>query len=269
MSLGRALQAIALAIGVAMAADPASSQTLRIGGTGAVTALLEQMGPAFKADSGVVLDVVHGLGTSGAINAVADGKLDLAFSGRPLRDKETARGIQVVATVRTPFGFVTSRPGPDNFEKAGIVKLFRADKPAWLDGTPVLIHLRPSDESDYVVLGALFPGIAEAFKQLRKRPDLSVAATDQDNADMVERVKGSLTAATLTQILTEKRNLRFISIDGVAATLENYLNGTYPYGKPLYLVVLAAPSPAAQAFLAFLAKPAGAAMLRSAALIVK
>jgi len=269
MSLGRGLHAIALGVGMglAMAAGPAWSQTLKVGGTGAVTVLLGQMGPAFTADSGIVLDVVPGLGTSGGLNALADGKLGLAFSGRPLRDRETARGLRVAAALRTPFGFVTSRPGPDNLEKGAIVPLFRADKPVWPDGTPVLIHLRPADESDYVVLGDLFPGMNEAVQRLRRRRDLSTAATDQDNADMAERVKGSLTAASLTQILTEKRNLRFVWIDGVAATLENYLNGSYPYGKHLYVVEPASPSPEARAFLAFLAKPAGEVWLRRAALI--
>lgn len=268
MPLRRGLHAIVLgAIGAMMALGPASGETLKVGGTGAVTVLLGQMGPAFTADTGIVLEVIPGLGTSGAINATADGKLGLAFSGRPLRSTETAKGLKVVATVRTPFGFVTSRPGPDNFDKAGIARLFRADKPLWSDGMPVLIHLRPADESDYVVLGELFPGMTETFQHLRKRPDLSLAATDQDNAEMAEKVKGSLTAATLTQIMVEKRNLRFVSIDGVAATLENYLNGSYPYGKPLYVVVPGAISPAAEAFLAFLAKPAGEAMLRSAALV--
>ena len=277
MSLRPGLRAIALGIGMVLAAGPALSQTpkvqtlkaqtLKVGGTGAVTALLDQIGPAFTADTGIALDVVPGMGTSGGISAVGDGKLGVAFSGRPLRDKEVARGLKAVATWRTPFGFVTSRRGPDNFEKARIVAIYRTDRPLWPDGMPLLLHLRPSDESDYIVLGELFPGITDAFQALRKRPDLSVAATDQDNADMAERVKGSLTAATLTQIISEKRDLTFVSIDGVAVTLENYEKGSYPYAKPLYLIAPAAVSPEAQAFIAFLAKPAGEALLRRAGMI--
>lgn len=275
LSLCRGLLAIALGmgIGVAMAAGPASSQTLtvsqtlHVGGTGSVTALLGQIGPAFTADTGIVLKVISGLGTSGAIRAVGDGKLGIAFSGRPLREQEVAKGLKAVASWRTPFGFVTSRPGPDNFDKARISAIYRADRPLWPDGTPILILLRPSDESDNTVLAESFPGMGDTLQGLRKRPDLSIAATDQDNGEMAERVKGSLTAATLTQIISEKRKLSFVTIDGVPVTLENYENGSYPFAKSLYVIAPAAVSPEAQAFIAFLTKPAGEALLRQAGMI--
>lgn len=170
-------------------------------------------------------------------------------------------------TFRTPFGLVTSREGPQGLKSAEIAALYGADSPKWPDGAPILIILRPADESDNTVLGELFPGLAAVLQQMRKRRDLSIAATDQDNADLAEQLKGSLSSATLMQIMTEKRKLSFVSIDGVAATVENYQNGSYPYGKSIYVLVPSVVSPEAQAFLAFLAKPATGALLRSAGLI--
>jgi phosphate transport system substrate-binding protein len=242
-------------------------RTLKTGGTGSVTELLKQLAPAFKADTGIDLDVIPGLGTSGANNAVADGQLGIAVSGRHLKDKEAKKGLKEVATLRTPFGLVTSRQGPDDLKRSDIAELYQSNRPTWSDGTPILITLRPVDESDNIVLGELFPGMTEALVRLRKRPDLSIAATDQDNADIAEKVKGSLTGAALTQIISEKRNLRFVSIDGVAASLENYQNGSYPYGKSLYVIAPSVVSPEAEAFIAFLAKPATEALLRQAGMI--
>ena len=86
----------------------ASAATLKVGGTGAVTELLNQIGPAFEAETGIVLEVVPSLGTSGAKAAVADGVLGLAVAGRDLSAKETARGLTVAAILRTPFGLATS-----------------------------------------------------------------------------------------------------------------------------------------------------------------
>ena len=133
--------------------------------------------------------------------------------------------------------------------------------------TRYTLNVGETVESDNIVLGGLFPGMTEAIQQVRKRSDLSLAATDQDNADMAERVKGSLIGATLTQILAENRNLRFVSIDGVPASLENYLNGSYPYGKSLYVIAPPGPSPQARAFLSFLASPAAQAVLRKDAIV--
>lgn len=268
MPLPTGLRAIVLsAVGMTVALTPALGGTLRAGGTGAVTELLLQLGPAFKADTGDDLDVIRGLGTSGANSALIDGKLGIVFSGRALRDKERAAGLELATTFRTPFGLATSRTGPEGLKSAEVAQLYRADRPLWPDGTPILITLRPIDESDNIVLGELFPGMAEALQQLRKRRDLSIAATDQDNADMGEKAKGSLISATLAQIVSEKRSLRFVSIDGIVPSLENYLGGSYPYGKSLHVIVPSAISPEAAAFIAFLAKPATKELLRRAGVI--
>lgn len=239
-----------------MATPSASADGLRISGTGAVTAAMRALAPAFEAETGIALDVVANLGTTGANNAILDGKLDLAVGGRDLQDREKARGLQVLGVLRTPFGFVTSRPGPDNLEKADIVRLYQAANPTWPDGMPMLIALRPVEEIDNEILAALFPGMGDVLVQLRRRGDLSIAATNQDNADLAERTKGSLVAATLAQIKAERRNLRFVAIDGVAPSLQGYLDGAYPYAKMLYLVAPATPSAEAKAFVQFLASPA-------------
>lgn len=268
MSLRLGLRSVAFAaIGVILASGPALSGTLKVGGTGAVTAVLGQLAPVFEAETGIKLEVIPGVGTSGANSAVADGKLGLAFAGRDLRDKEKEKGLRVAARFRTPFGLVTSRAGPDNLKRAEVVALYQADNPVWPDGMPILIALRPADESDNMIMEEFFPGMAQALQRLRKRRDLSIAATDQDNADVAERIKGSLTGATLVQIAAEHRNLRFVAIDGVPVTLENYLNGSYPYGKFLYVIVPSTISPEAQSFLSFLARPAGEALVRRAGLI--
>jgi phosphate transport system substrate-binding protein len=248
-------------------AGPAAAGELKVGGTGAVTEVLRALAPDFTAQTGIALVVIPSLGSSGANNAVADGKLGLAVSGRDLRDKEKARGLQVVGVLRTPYGLVTSRPGPDGVASADVVGLYRSAKPLWPDGMPMLIVLRPADDSDNDVLAALFPGMAEALAQLRQRRDLSVAATDQDNADMAERMAGSLVGATLAQIRAEKRNLRFVALDGVMPSLEAYLDGSYRHGKLLYLIAPATPNAEAKAFVDFLAGPAARSRLRDLGLV--
>jgi phosphate transport system substrate-binding protein len=260
---------LTLALSAALFLTTASmAEVLKVGGTGAVTEVLMQLAPAFRAETGVDLQIVPGLGTTGGNNALADGKIGVSFSGRPLRDTEKANGLKVAIAFRTPFGFVTSRAGPDNFRKSEVVSIFLADNPRWPDGAPVLITLRPVDESDNIVLGEMFPGIGDAFVSLRKRRDLSVAATDQDNADVAEKNKGSLTSATYVQIVSERRRLQFVSIDGVPPTLENYRNGSYPYSKDLFAVVPPLVSSEAAALIAFLGGQSGRRRLEAAGLLI-
>jgi phosphate transport system substrate-binding protein len=93
------------------------------------------------------------------------------------------------------------------------------------------------------------------------RKGLRIADTDQDNADALEQLPGSLGATTLTQIVTENRALKPLALDGAAPTLESLAAGRYRYSKTLYLVTGRDPSPLAKEFVAFIRSPAGQAVL--------
>ena len=256
-----------ISIGALAGGSPAAGGTLRVGGSGAVSEVLRQLAPLLEAETGVVLQVVPSLGSTGANAAVADGALGLSVSGRDLTATETARGLRVAAIFRTPFGLATSRVEPQMLRRDEVALLYRSDKPLWPDGTPILIVLRTVNDTEDAFLGGLFPGMVEALARLHKRTDLSLAATNQANADMGEKTKGSLIGITLAQVIAEKRNLRFVAIDGVESSLANLENGSYPYGRSLYVVVPSAVSADAEAFVTFLARPVAQSLLRKAGIV--
>ena len=260
--------ACAITAAICCQCQTASSETLRIGGTGAANEMIKRVGAEFTAETGVAIRVIPSLGTTGANNALADGILDIAVAGRPLNPAETAKGLTVAAEVRTPFGLATSHPKPNGFKSSEIAPLYQSDNPTWADGTPIRIILRPTTDSDTWLLGQTFPGMSAALAKIRNRADLSVAATDQDNAEMAENTPGSLVGATLTQVQMERRNLRFAPIDGTAPSLENYKSGAYPFGKTLYFVTAAKRSPADERFLAFLRSSKGIAALHEAGTVL-
>jgi phosphate transport system substrate-binding protein len=245
-----------------------AAETLRVGGTGAANEMVKSLGALFAADTGIALELIPSLGSGGGNSAVLDGVIDLSVSGRALTPAETAKGLTAVAEFRTPFGLVTSHRNPNGFKSVEIAQLYQSHKSLWSDGTPIRIILRPTNDSDTLVLANIFPGMAAAMAKARIRADLSVAATDQDNTDMAENTPGSLVGATFTQIKMEKRNLRFVAIDGVKPSLENYQRGTYPYGKALYFVLAVKRGLAAERFLAFLRTPKSDAALREAGVLL-
>ena len=244
-----------------------AGETMRIGGTGATNEMAKSLAPLFAAETGITLELIPSLGTSGGNNAVADSVLDVSISARPLNAAETAKGLTAVAEFRTPFGLVTSHSKPNGFKSAEFAQLYQSDKPVWQDGTPIRIILRPTNESDTFLMGQMLPSMAAAITKIRSRPDIMTAATDQDNAEMAEKTPGSLVGATLTQINMEKRNLRFVAIDGVKPTLDNYKNGTYPFGKSFYVVLASKKSSTGERFLAFLRTPKGVAALQETGVV--
>lgn len=246
------------------AASATAAQSLRMGGTGSSIGMLQQVGGEFSSATGVNVEVVPGLGSSGAIHALADRKLDVAVSARPLKPAEAAQGLHQVLVLRTAYVLATSHRNPNGLKTADLPKIFAASKPTWADGTPIRLILRPRSETDTKLLGELFPGMDKAIENLRRRPEVPIAATDQDNADMAERLPGSLTGTTLTQLTTEHRHLKVITLDGVVPTLANFENGSYRLAKNFYFIVRPNDIPAVQEFIAFLNSPQGEKALREA-----
>lgn len=243
--------------------DLASADVLRMGGTGAAIEMLKHMGAAFAAETGIKIEVVPSLGSSGGIHATAGGVLDIGVSGRHLKPDEARKGLTEIAAARTPFGVVTSNRNPSGMGSAEVAEAFKSDQAAWADGRPIRVILRPRGDSDTTLLGELFPGMSAALEAARRRPDVPMAATDQDNANLAEEVEGSFTGAAFTQIKMERRKkLRFVALDGVEPTLENFENGTYRYGKTFYFVFTEAKKPMVDRFLAFLRSPQGRVALR-------
>jgi phosphate transport system substrate-binding protein len=241
----------------------ARAELLRAGGTGAMLETLRRLGEAFtRTEPDTRIEIIEGLGSSGGIAAVADGAIDFSIAGRPLAANDN-RPLKGSIIARTPFGLVSSHEHPGDIRPADVAGLMGSTAAAWAGGVPVRLILRPKTDSDTTLLVSTFPDMAAVMEKLRQRPEIPVAPTDQDNAMLAERLPGSLTAMTLAQRQTEDLRLQFLTIDGVAPTLENLESGKYPYGKDLYLVVPSRTTPVLDRFAAFLHSPEGQRVLRA------
>ena len=245
--------ALAAALLPAVASGSSRADELNVGGTGAVLGLLHRLGDDFaNAHPGDKLNVIPGMGSSGGISAVAEGALQVSFSSRDLKPQERARGLEISPILETPFVFVTSNPQPAALGKSDVVAIYDGAMMSWPDGKPIKPILRPKSDSATDFLIANFDGMQSALDKVRKRPDVPVAATDQDNVDAAEKVENSFSGATLAQLITEEPRLRRTSIDGVDASLVAMENGTYLYKMTMSVVTKSERTPVVQRFMAFL-----------------
>jgi phosphate transport system substrate-binding protein len=245
-----------------------AAETLRLGGTGTAMGMLRQVGAEFTAGGGGKIVVVPSLGSTGAIRAVVDGAIDIAVSARPLKADEAAADLHQVTVMRTAYVLATSHRKPNALKSADLPRIFAAEKAAWADGTPMRIILRPRSETDTALLGEMFSGMDAAIEAARRRADVPVAATDQDNAAMAERIPGSLTGTTMTQLKTEHPDLRIVPLDGFEPTLANVESGAYPFVKSLYFILRSSGGAQARQFVDFLRSPPGMKALRDAETVV-
>jgi phosphate transport system substrate-binding protein len=244
------------------AGHAAAAEMLRLAGTGGATAMLQHVAAEFAVSSGIKIEVIPGLGSKGGIIAAADGVVDLAVSARLLNPDEVALGLTAIPFARTALVFVTSHPKPNSLNSTELTGIFTAVNPKWTDGSPIHLILRTRFDGDTLILEQAFQGMREAIAAARLRPEFPIAPTDQDSADLAERLPGSFVQAGLSQIKTEKRNLRFVPIDGVEPSLENLESGKYPYEKLFYLVYSAKTKAAAERLLDFMRSANGRSILR-------
>lgn len=77
-----------------------------------------------------------------------------------------------------------------------------------------------------------------------------------------KKVEKTVTALGMDGISSaKKRELKFLSIDGIAPTKDNIANGSYPLFRPLYLAVNKGGNPKAQAVVDFVLSPEGQAII--------
>ena len=212
--------------------------------------------------SGPGLRVLPSLGSGGGIKGVIQGTLDVGISGRPLTDNELAKGVQAIVLGRTAVVLATSRSGVTDITIQRIKNALEWTEVRWPDGAPMRLVLRPADDADNQILTRYSAPVGAALSVALARPGVTIAQTDQDAADLLERVQGSLGLTTLALLRSEERKLNVLTLDGHQPVRAGQLNPDYPLTKELYLIVRAEPSAAVQSFLQVVRSNDGLAVLR-------
>ncbi|MHB1245539.1 MAG: substrate-binding domain-containing protein [Sulfuriferula sp.] len=242
---------------------PADSK-IRIGGTGSAIATMQILAKAFiKSHPGVIVDIVPSLGSSGGIKAMRAGIIDLAISSRALKPAERTQGVLATEYARTPFVFVVStHNNASAITTKELVNIYKGETRVWPDGKTLRLILRPEVESDTDIIKNISPEMNLAVKSALARQGMIMAITDQDSADNIENIPGAIGTLTLAQVVSERRALKPLALNGLTPSLDALEEGAYPYFKSMYMVSSAKSNPLTQAFIAFVYSPAGRKILK-------
>jgi len=231
----------------------AQAETLRIGGTGVALGGMTLLGAAFEEQNpGTEVVVLPSLGSSGGIKALIAGAIDLSVSSRPLKEAEEAKGVQGTLYATTPLALVTSaNTNADAMTTDSLAKIYAGDLTEWSSGEPIRLVLRPMSETDTKIVGGLSDAVMQAIEAAHERPGLLKATNDQENAEMLERLAGSLGAVAMGQIATEKRQLKILPLNGITPQPGVLSEQDTAFSKSLYIVKTESPSALAAKFFDF------------------
>ncbi len=237
---------------------------VRIAGTGNALGAMKQIASAYnKSHPRAKAIVFESIGSPGAIKAIAKGAIEIGLSSRTLTDHEKQLGLRTIEYARTPTVFAVR---PENKKTAitvnEIISIYSGKLTRWPDGTLIRPILRQPGEHNTAQILKLSPDMGAALNLAENRPGTPFAVTDQEAASKMENIPGSIGVTTLGLILSEKRSLRPLILNGVSPTPENAHAGRYLMVKHFYLVLPKSPSSESMAFVKFLRSPSGQTILK-------
>ena len=251
-----------LAVLVVSGPRSAVAETIRISGTGGAKETIRILGEAFrKTNPGIRIEILPGIGSRGSVRAVLAGRLDIGLSARTLSGEERARGVVETGYARTPFVFgVNSALKMTGLTLEDVAGIY-GGKRDWENGKRIRLVLSPAEYSDIPVLKGMSPAMGAAVDIALRRKGMIIATSDHDAVDAIETVPGAFGVTTLSLVLSEKRALRILSLDGITPSVRAMADGSYPYSKTFSMVTKSNPSAAVRRFIDFVRSPAGAAIL--------
>ncbi len=242
----------------------ACSAAIIIGGTGNALGTMRWLAEAYqKINPETQIKVLPSIGSSGAIKAVPTGRIQIGLSARPLKEAELEKGIVAIEYARTPTVFaVSNRANINTVTQAQLVDIYKGVLKQWPDGSTIRPIIRQAGDDNTKQIKSLSPELKEAVDIAEKQQGFLFASTDQEAVNKIENTPGSVGVTSLALILSEKRDIHALTLDGVEPSIQSCIAGDYPIIKRFYFILPMERSIQVNAFLDFVFSEKGTDILK-------
>ncbi|MGX9463036.1 substrate-binding domain-containing protein [Shewanella sp. A14] len=215
------------------------AEQIIIGGTGNALGTMQLMADAYqKLNPSINITILPSIGSSGAIKAVPSGKIDIGLSARPFNNSKQASETIVIEYARTPTVIaVSNNLHINDITTDQLIDIYEAKQKEWPNGELIRPIIRQTNDDNTKQLKQLSPTLEKAINIAEKRSGLLFASTDQEAVNKIEITPGSFGVTTLALILSEKRSIHALNLNGIHPTVEAAIAGDYPIVKHLYFIL--------------------------------
>jgi phosphate transport system substrate-binding protein len=246
----------AFSFGALLAIGTHGQTTERIvidGSTGGMP-LAAALGKAFQErNPGVTIEIGKGLGTKPRIQALVEGKIDIALASHGLNVGDiTRQGMAVyeIANVAVVFGVNASVPVA-KITTQQICDVYAGKTSNWKSlGGPemeIAARTRPDSEVDTEVVR---DNIA-CLKDLKMPEAVKVMPRSGDMANELAATAGAIGMTTMTVVEQSQGKIKALSIDGIDPSVQNVERKAYRFVRESFFVIKLPASPAVARFLEF------------------
>jgi len=246
--------ALSLGVFLALGAHGQTTGKIVIDGSTGVMPLAVALAKAFQErNPGVTVELGKGLGTKARIQALADGKIDIALASHGLNISEITRqgmAAHEIATVAVVFGVNATVP-VGNLTDQQICDVYVGKTSNWKDvGGPemeIAARTRPDSEVDIEVVRDNIT----CLKDLRMPEAVKVMPGSGDMAKELAATAGAIGMTTMTVVEQSQGKIRALSINGIAPSAQNVERKAYRPVRESFFLVKTPSSQAVARFLEF------------------
>jgi phosphate transport system substrate-binding protein len=247
------------------AAHPAStSERIVVDGSTGVMPLVAALAKAYQERlPAAAVEMGKGLGTTARLEALEEGKIDIALASHGLVVEEVSRrgmAVHEIARVAVVFGVNASVPVA-NLTDAQVCDIYAGRATSWkaLGGPDIAIapRTRPDSEVDTEVVR----GKIACLKDLKMAEGVKVMPRSGDMAKDLAATVGAVGMTTATVVEQSRGQIKMVSLNGITPSVDNVERKTYTLTRDSFLVTKAMPPPTVARFIEFVRSSAGAGVI--------
>ena len=238
----------------------AQSERVVVDGSTGVTPLVAALAKTYQAQHpGSAIEIGKGMGTRARIQALAEGKIDIAMASHGLNVAEIQKqGMTVyeIGKVAVVFGVNAGVPLA-NLTDAQICDIYSGKITNWkeLGGADLAVtaFARPDSEVDTEVVRDK----VSCLKSMKFPASVQIAPKAGEMAQALASTTGAIGMTTMTVVEQSQGKVKAVPLNSVAPTSENVQRKVYALTRDSFLVVKSPPSPATARFIDFVRSAAG------------
>lgn len=223
------------------------SGTLNLSGSTTVLPIAQEAAEMFMDENPGVTVNVQGGGSSVGISNVAEGVVDIGNASRDLKEEEKGLGLVEHRIALDVIVVIAHKDVPlDDLTAAQVKDIFTGKITNWKEvGGP--------DQAVKVVVRDEASGTREMFDEKALEKEKPVAGAIECNSNGIVRQTVSSTPFSIGYISLGylDNSVKALEYDGVAATKENAVHGSYPLSRYLYMFTKGEATGLAKAFIDF------------------
>lgn len=258
-----ALSAMMAVSAMSMAASAEKLEgTVATNGSTSMEKVIGILSEQFMEDNGDVTITYDATGSGTGIEATATGSCDIGLASRNLKDAEVEKGLVATTVALDGIAIIVNENCPvDDLTVEQIAAIFTGEVTDWADfagkGTIACIGREAGS------------GTRDGFESITKTTDKCVLSQELTSTGaVIAAVKSSENAIGYASFaaVEGQTGIKVLTVEGVACTAENIVDGSYVIQRPFNLVTLedAQLSPAAQAFFDYMLSEEAADLITQA-----